>query len=79
MEYALGLTGAEHIEYLSVLHVDIFYAERRVGVTDSFLRIADNGQGSQAEEVHLEQTKLLKSGHCELSHYRFIIAREGHI
>ena len=79
LEHALGLTRSHHLIGCLVCYVYPVDIKTIVFKSYHLDRIVYNGQRPQPEEVHLEQSQLLKRRHRILSDGRIIVERKRHI
>ena len=79
LEHAFGLTPGEHFVGFGIVIIQLGDGEIRFFFLDGQLRIPDDRQGAQTEEVHLQQTQLLDLRHVELGHRQAIVGGKGQI
>ena len=79
LEHAFGLTPGEHFVGLGIVIIQLGDGEIRFFFLDGQLRIPDDRQGAQTEEVHLQQAQLLDLRHVELGHRQAIVGGKGQI
>ena len=53
LKNAVGIAGGDHVIDRFVIVIDLLDAEIRLPLTDHHLRVVDNGQVAQPEEIHL--------------------------
>ena len=79
LEHALGIALAQHFIGVRVVVVQLLDGELRVMLLHGGLRIADDRQGAQAEEVHLQKAQFFDLGHVELGHGQAVVGGQRQI
>ena len=79
LEHAFGIALPQHPVGVRVVIVQLLDGKLRVVLLHGYFRIADDRQGAQTEEVHLQKSKLFDLGHVELGHGQAIIGSQRQI
>ena len=79
LEHALGLAAAQHLVGGLVVVVQPGHREGRVAPLHRRLGVPDDGEGAQAQEIHLEQAELFDLGHVELGDRQPVVGGEGQV
>ena len=79
LEHPFGLAAAQHLVGGLVVVVQLCHREGGVLFLDGRLGVPDDGQGPQAQKVHLEQPQLLDLGHVELGHRQPVVGGKGQV
>ena len=73
LEHTLGIALTQHFIGVRVIIIQIADGELRVLLLHRNLCVPDDGQGAQAQKVHLQKTQFLDLGHVELGHRQAIV------
>ena len=80
LEDAHRLAAGQHLVGGGVVVVNVGHPEIRVlGVANGHLGIVDDGEGAQAQEVHLQQAQALDLHHVELGDRQAVVGGQGHV
>jgi hypothetical protein len=78
LEHADGSASAEHQIGVGIVERKRVEVRRRAGaLADSAQRVADDGEGREAEEIHLEHASVLERGHVVLCYDDGILVAVG--
>ena len=79
LEHALGLAVGQHGVGGGVVVIDAGEGKLRCAALDRHFGIVDDGEGAQAQKIHLEQAQALDLGHIELGHRQAVVGGQRHI
>ena len=79
LEHALCFALSQHLISRCIVIIQLLDGEGRVFFLDGRLRVPDDRQGTQAEEVHFQQAQLFDLGHIELGDRQAVVGGQGQI
>ena len=79
LEHALRFTLTQHLISRCIVIIQLLDGEGRVFFLNGSLRVPDDRQGTQAEEVHFQQAQLFDLGHIELGDRQAVVGGQGQI